>query len=324
MDEKSAIIIDAVGAGAGSKPVAAVSVQTGSVRGVISGAGTGAVSAPLIVRSADGAEATLVPESGEDVEFRLSMIDNALEVAVRKGALALVSSGNETRLGPGEAADVSKRGVSRPVKLLAFPTSVAPGIDARYRFEDGMRVELRWEAVRGASSYRVQVARSLAFRSIVANAIVEETGFVFSPEEPGTYVWRIAAHDAKGRAGEFGFARRLFCELKPPTDLLVAPRDRTKLAYTDKPPKVTFSWQSAGDAERYRLSVSRSANPLADPIVDEVTSGQRHTVDFLGDGRYHWGVYARGDEDVPIFLKPRSLTIRRRKAPRADTKELWD
>jgi hypothetical protein len=73
-------------------------------------------------------------------------------------------------------------------------------------------VALSWKAVPGAVGYRVQVARDLSFLELLRSEDVTDTGYAFRPGEAGTYAWRVAARDAAGRMGEYGFVRRLFVE----------------------------------------------------------------------------------------------------------------
>lgn len=301
-----------------------VAVKSGSVTGSLDARSD--TDQPLWIETAEGERARLQPdaESEEPTEFRVSRRGDDTEVSVRKGRLRVRAGDAESAIGEGQVAKVTATGLGEALSLIAFPTSASPGIDARYRFQDGLRVDLSWKPVDGASGYRVQVARDLSFHSLVTTVETDKTEAVFAPTEAGMYTWRVASLDGDARPGEYGFARRMFAENDPPEDLLVAPPDGHRLAYTKERPQVTFSWQTAGGATSYRLAVARGANPTADPIIDETTSDQSFTTSALGEGRYSWGVYAVGGAETPIFLRPRRLVIEQRKAPKANTKDLWD
>ncbi len=335
LDEKTAVTVDVAEASKGGVDEASgavLAVESGSVRGVLHKGDTAdsesaVPSGQLYVRTADGKSAALVSDEDEPVEFRLTHRDEGTEVAVEKGALKLVTGESEAgTIASGQAADLAKGGhMGKVTALLGFPASVSPGIDARFHYKEGLGIKIAWRAVKGAEDYRLQVARDTGFQSIVVSEETPSRSFVFEPDAEGMYAWRVAARDADGRLGEAGFVRRIYCEAEEPRDLLVAPADGAKFAFAGKKrPSIVFSWQSAGAARSYRLVIWRGDDQTGKQVVSKVTSSQSHTVDTLGDGRYSWGVYERGEDGRPLFVKPRSFAIKKSKAPKADTKGLWD
>jgi hypothetical protein len=120
----------------------------------------------------------------------------------------------------------------------------------------------------------------------------------------------VASRDRDGRYGEFGFARRIFCEEEEPKDLLLAPAEAASVAWSETE-KVRFSWQAAASTEEYRLRVFRGADMAAAPVIDVTTREQFHELSGLQPGEYHWGVWREGKTSRPIFLKPRQLTLRK-------------
>jgi len=299
----------------------AIGIESGSLVGVAEvGAG------PIVIRAADGSEARIVASAeGPPAEFRLTPSTEAgLEIAVTKGNLKVITSEGERAVAAGEASDLRQHHAGEVVKLLGFPKSVSPGVDARFLFAPDKQVALKWATVPGAARYHVQIAYDTEFRDLVLDADTATPGASFSPEAVGVYVWRAAAVDAKGRLGEFGFARRIFFEQEPPHDLLLSPHDGIKVGFSDKHPRIVFSWQSAGDTKRYRLVIGRGDAPTSDTVVSIPTPRQQVEVGTLREGTYRWGVYAvRGKEEIPIFLAPRVLTIRKQRV-KAKTDKLWD
>jgi hypothetical protein len=283
----------------------------------------GADDPPLFVSMQSGEPARVVPGRGA-VEFRLTRVGDQTEVAVARGELSLVTAGDERTLSAGEAVDVASRALGEVSRLVGFPVSKSPGVDARFHHEPGMKIELSWRRVKGADGYKLQIAHDLSFQHIVFVGETHDTRYELSPTELGTYVWRVAAIDDRGRAGEWGFGRRIFCESRPPRDLLLAPRNGIKIPHEGGPPTIVFSWQSAGVAGSYRLVVGRGDNPLESKVIDEITTQQSFQVDSLADGTYSWGVYSRGEDAQPLFLSPRQLTVVSRSAPRARTNGIWD
>jgi hypothetical protein len=266
---------------------------------------------PLVIQEDDGSQVSL--SSAGRASFRLSKTARGTEVAVSEGKLTLSSKGKQVQVAKGQAADVAKGGsVSEVVELLDFPPSISPGVDARLQCVPGMSIGLKWGKVDRAAGYQVQVGQDFNFQNLVVNTSVVATESRFSPPGPGTYVWRVAAKDLQDRAGEYGFARRIFCEQEAPEDLLLSPERATSYAYDEgRPPNVQFSWQSAGSTTSYRLVVARQADLLAaPPIVDRKVDGQRAEVGDLGAGDYYWGVYADdGAQPVPIFTTARKLSV---------------
>ncbi len=300
-----------------------LALEEGSVAGTVDGDSDR--EQPLLVRSADGTETRLTASGGGAAEFRLRGGKARTQISVRKGRLRASRAGTDTDIGEGQAADLTNEGVGEVISLIPFPVSIKPGIDARYRYEDALSIGLAWKPVDDAVGYRIQIASDLAFHALVVTEQVNEPGFSFAPPGAGTYVWRVASIDSDGRTGEYGFARRMYCETEPPTDLLVGPPDGEVVAYDKKGkvPSVTFSWQSSGDASEYRLVLRDLGNPDGKPILSQVTSQQSITVDVQA-GRYSWGVYAVGEPDRPLFVSGRKLLVERRKAPKAKTKGMWD
>jgi hypothetical protein len=299
----------------------AIGIESGSLVGV---AETGAE--PIIIKAADGSEARIVASAdGPPAEFRLTPSSEAgLEIAVTKGNLNVITREGERAVAAGEASDLRQHRAGEVVKLLGFPKSLWPGVDARFLFAGDKQVALKWAPVPGAARYHAQIAYDTEFRDLVLDADTTTTGTSFSPDAVGIYVWRAAAIDAKGRLGEFGFARRIFFEQEPPHDLLLSPHDGIKVGFSDKHPRIMFSWQSAGDTKRYKLVIGRGDAPTSDPVVSIPTPRQQITVTTLREGTYRWGVYAvRGKEEIPIFIEPRELTIRKQRV-KAKTDKLWD
>ena len=159
-------------------------------------------------------------------EFRLTSAQGgSVDLAVNKGQLRVVSAAGEKTLEPAQPAvavapqppapepvAVRPRPIARPKPTrIAFPQSVAPKIDAHFTCLMLRDVPLKWTSVAGATGYKVMVARDLSFRSVVDVREVKTTAFSFTPPGPGTYVWRVAARDARGYS-EYGFARRMFCD----------------------------------------------------------------------------------------------------------------
>lgn len=294
-----------------------VSVQSGVVRGFLPQATEGAEPLGLVIRTTEGEQRLKAKPGEKPATFRVTRAAKKTELAVTQGEARVATAKGERSLRRGQAVEVARGEVSAPVDLIDFPASLAPGIDARFQFKPDLSVRLAWKPVAGAQAYRVQVAHDLAFQAVEQAADVTSTDFAFSPKVPGVHVWRVAAKDAAGRYGEYGFARRLFAEKEAPRDLLVGPEDGAVLRFVDRSPPIAFSWESAGAARRYRVVVASGPDLLEQKVMATGTQEQRLEMEGLTAGNYYWGVYvddARTPE--PIFVKPRRLTLVKAEKPK--------
>jgi hypothetical protein len=214
----------------------ALSIESGSLVAITEPGG-----GPIVVKAKDGSKARIVAGAGEPTaQIRLTAAGDNLEIAVTKGTINVVTTDGEQPIAAGEARDLGGQKISAPVKLIAFPRSLSPGVDARFKYVADMKVALTWRAVPQAARYRVQVARDTEFETLVLDTAATATSSAFVPDALGTYVWRVAAVDAEGRLGEFGFVRRIYCEEDEPRDLLIAPPDGIKFGFADTVPRIGF------------------------------------------------------------------------------------
>jgi predicted small lipoprotein YifL len=322
LQERASVVIDvappAQGTPGGAAPEARVAVTEGEVRGFLPQAGAGANAAGLVIRAADGSETRLAAAPGDvPATFRVTRGKKGTEVAMTAGEARMGAGSAQKALKRGQAVELTGGAVSAPVELIDFPPSVEPGVDARFHFKPGISIRMTWRPVSGASGYRVQVGHDLAFQAIDAVKELKDTEFAFAPKGPGMHSWRVAARDASGRYGEYGFARRFYTEKEPPRDLLIGPEDGAALVFTDEAPPVTFSWESAGAADSYRLVVANGPDLVANKIISMVSEGQRVQLEGLAPGELYWGVYVDDDRTPePIFVKPRRLSLQRVERPK--------
>lgn len=218
LEEKTTLFVEADGGTQGDKVAAVhVAMQSGAATGELEGA-----DAPIKLRTSEG---DVRLGATDRSEFRLSPSgDGTVEVAVNKGEMIVRRRDGERRIAarptepvveepPPKVAPRPRPIVRKPrpkPARIAFPSSVSPKVDARFKCVSGLAIPLRWNPVAGATRYRVVVARDMSFRSVVLNKELTATQVSFFSKGAGTYVWRVAARDARGY-GEFGFARRIFC-----------------------------------------------------------------------------------------------------------------
>lgn len=327
LEESAAVVIDtAPPAGAAQPGEAApaaenrVAVKEGVVRGFLPEAVGTAAPLGLVIAAGDGSELRIAPQAAGKTAFRLARKEKGTELAVTAGRATIRGAGGDVSLAAGQVAVATGGGLSEPAELIEFPSSTAPGIDARFQLASGLAVRLAWKPVAGASAYRVQVATDLSFQRVVMNQIVlDGTEASFRPKQAGMYAWRVASVDGQHRQGEYGFARRLFCEVTPPRDLLVGPADGAVVRFGDALPRVEFSWEAPGEARPCRVVLAMGPDLLAQSAATEIVPGQRAQLRVPAAGEYFWGVYQETEAGPrPLFTRPRRLAVRKTTKPRVD------
>jgi hypothetical protein len=315
LEEESSALVDvarAAGLAGGAAEGERVTLASGVARGFFA-EGAGAAAAPMRIRTAAGGDARLAPVEGKGaVRFRLTAGGGGTEIAVTGGEARVEAGAGRVSLGAGRAVDVGAAGVGAPVELIDFPPSLRPGVDARFPLSPDLRVALAWQPLAAASGYRVQIARDLSFREVVLARNVSEQGLAFAPTGPGMYAWRVAARDAGGRQGEYGFARRVYVDQAPPRDLLLAPAPDA-VVRGGASAAVRFAWSGERRARAYRLVIASAPELTERAVRAEVTSAASLAVRGLAPGEYWWGVYEDDERRDPLFVAPRRLVVLRAK-----------
>jgi hypothetical protein len=124
-----------------------------------------------------------------------------------------VSAGREeiTDLEPGERLTMSGDRIDSRTRLLPSPGLVAPGDQWTFNHPDPEQdvTSLRWEEVKGARHYHLQVSdgalfsRNIYERTDLAEATVDLEGL-----PAGGYYWRVACRDGDGVEGPWSMARK--------------------------------------------------------------------------------------------------------------------
>lgn len=286
-----------------------VSVVSGSVHATI---GKDAPARTVVVATSDGREVRLKAqaESGE-VDYRATVREGAIEVAVLKGAATLSgASGAERALTQGQVTQVSREGViAEPSALLAPPALGAPA-DAHFvTWRPGTGVTFSWAAVPGAGGYLVELSPA---RGGNISRQVNEANANLELPAIGSYRWRVATRNAGGSAGAFSAPRALHAVEDQLGDRLEAPPEGAVIGVARGNPQIDFRWKAADKPARYRIVVSDADHPEKPPVLAEETQEPSLSTRALDVGNYRWVVYAlRGELAVPLFESPRRLVVRR-------------
>ncbi len=184
-----------------------------------------------------------------------------------------------------------------PIPLLPPPDlSSLPGIMEESPFT------LRFPPVPGAAGYRLQVAVSRDFDTLLADTVSDQPRIVVPQLADGDYVLRLRAIDAHGLEGLDAYHR---CTLnaRPLPPIRVRPGEGAVL--TD--PRPTFLWSAPELARRYifQLADNRTfTNPLID--LQEYGKTTFRPAKKLAPGTYYWRVAGRDADGRP---GPMGLTM---------------
>ncbi len=143
---------------------------------------------------------------------------------------------------------------ARPVP----PILVTPGPDATIR---DPAPELAWSRPEGIGSYRVQIARDLAFQDLVGDMNGARGGSArpAQPLDPGSYHWRVGSIAADGEQGPFSDPQQFTFRPIPPSPELEAPEVENE--------ELVLRWSAGEPGQQYHLQLARAAG-FGSPVVD--------------------------------------------------------
>ncbi|MBI5528501.1 MAG: carboxypeptidase regulatory-like domain-containing protein [Deltaproteobacteria bacterium] len=150
-------------------------------------------------------------------------------------------------------------------------------------------VMLGWDAVTGASQYRVQVASDSTYGAMVVDQTLSQNTLDVSPAD-GTYYWHVNAIDAAGNQSGFSGSRSFTKDTTPPKVPL--PQTPANQARTSSR-RPAFGWSDEGDsgAVEYVFFLKNEADTFTmNPIV---TVNEFTPAADLADDRYLWTVRSK-------------------------------
>jgi len=150
---------------------------------------------------------------------------------------------------------------------------------------------LNWNAVTGATSYRLQLSTASDFAATVSDqsGLTSTSRTVTSLANGTKYYWRVNASNAAG-AGPYSATRSFTTFVSAPSaPVLSSPGTGS----SNQPTTVTLAWNASAGATKYRLQVSQSA-AFASTIFDDSTliSTSRQMGSLSFGTTYYWRVSA--------------------------------
>jgi len=153
--------------------------------------------------------ATAVARSAEEAKFQVRSRSGEEEIALFTGKVDVSAGGETLALSEREAVTVRGGKVGGIERLLAPPRLVQPADQKVFTFQDAAqaRPTVVWERMEEATRYRLQISsRPLFSEPLIDNDQIRKTSVELSGLTPGSYYWRVAAIDERGRAGPYAQA----------------------------------------------------------------------------------------------------------------------
>lgn len=151
-----------------------------------------------------------------------------------------------------------------------------------------------WNALSGATNYRIQVATDVNFANMVINQDgIAATSFNYvNLNSVTTYFWRVIGYNAND-AGQNSAANQFLTSLGKVT--LVAPANNSVGVELNG---VNFSWNSVNGAQSYRIQISEMADFSVLFVNTGGIAGTSHVINGMSYNKtYYWRVNAQNVAD---------------------------
>lgn len=156
------------------------------------------------------------------------------------------------------------------------------------------RPQFEWSRSEGAEGAHIQIARDASMGDLVQEVDSASTrARPTAPLSPGTYWWRVAARDARGRLGLFGSAL--------PFEVREMPSDAQIAGPSVKDGELVLRWRSVPEIPRYRVEVSRHTD-LRDPVIDTTVDTPELHMKKPRGGRWYVRVHALDEDGEAMAL----------------------
>lgn len=210
---------------------------------------------------------------------------------------ALVNRGFGTSVAAGQGRSL------QVVRLLP-----APDLSTLPAKLNGARAQLDWQAIEGASSYRIEVSDTPQFDGLLAD-LESSTPHATLPVLPdGKYSVRVRGVDT-GRLQGLDAVAQLEVETLPEPPYAIAPA----IDAVVREAQVEFRWAKATDAGSYHFELADEptfANLLMSHTASDTSPLQLPQP--LAEGSYYWRIASnRADGKRGPFSDPMAFTVRR-------------
>lgn len=150
--------------------------------------------------------------SSASLEVGRDSASAVVRVEQGRATATVVQSGDSRQLGERQQVVQTNGRLGATEALLPAPDLVHPADGISVNIDTQQQVALDWGGVAGASAYRLQVARGRLFAEPLVDDDRAGTSARLALEQEGSFYWRVAARDVRGRLGSWSEARRLRVE----------------------------------------------------------------------------------------------------------------
>ena len=216
-------------------------------------------------------------------EYRLSATDDGVSrTEVLSGSVGVASSGVPAVVQKGFGTVAMKNSPpKKPVRLLQ-PPELEGVPEVFYRIP----LTFKLNHLEEARNYRVQVARSEVFQSLLFDKVIPDETVAIPELNNGTYFLRINGIDQNGLEG-FYAVRSFLVAAHPVPPIQITPALDSVVEHP-----AVFQWSIPADAVRYHLQVSKDKEFNQPLLLDQNNLKKtRFTAETeMIPGEYHWRV----------------------------------
>ena len=236
--------------------------------------------------------------------FRVDASENGTLAEVTEGKVVVATGKQQALVNHGFGTAVSKEPNRslRVVRLLPAPdlATLPPKLN-------GARAQVAWQAIEGASRYRIEVSDTPQFDGLLAD-IGSSTPHTTLPVLPdGHYSVRVRGVDAGGLQGLDDVAH-VEVENLPEPPYAIAPA----IDAVVREARVEFRWAKATDAGSYHFELADEpsfANPLMSHTASDTAPLQ--LPEPLAPGQYYWRIASnKADGRRGPYSDPMGFTVR--------------
>jgi hypothetical protein len=154
------------------------------------------------------------------------------------------------------------------------------------------RLSITWEGDPD-KPYRVEVASDPAYKQKLISGVVHQRHVNVPAPSRGSLYWHVYDEaDKEVAKGSASFAPEATAvDLAHNRNVVNDGADQTTIYFQDKPPAVTFSWQPAPEAKKYKVQVYRKES-LTASVAEKVVADDKVMLPegALNEGAYMWSL----------------------------------
>lgn len=160
--------------------------------------------------------------------------------------------------------------------------------------KDASTVQLRWNAIEGATEYQVEIAADEGFSDILEKLKTPRNQTQWTARSIGRYFWRVSVYDLDGEYVESRQGRDFIIVSSVPVKIL-KPQDGFTIRYRTEIPEIPLEWEEDGKIRTYQIELARDLaftdRPRSFKTEDsEYTLTPKELTHEEADGQYFWKV----------------------------------